>query len=93
MRPVTSLILLSCFGWLALWVVDTFSLFAAVPMFKQWIFAAGLVVTGITAVAVLATFTLKIILTDILQLSPSGLVRVIVYSGLTLLFHLFCSAN
>lgn len=88
MRPVTSLILLSCFGWLALWVVDTFSLFAAVPMFKQWIFAAGLVVTGITAVAVLATFTLKIILTDILQLSPSGLVRVIVYSGLTFVVSL-----
>jgi small-conductance mechanosensitive channel len=88
MRTVTSLILFSCFGWSALWIVHTLNLFAAVPMFKQWIFAAGLVLTGITAVAVLATFVLKIILTDILQLSPSGLVRVIVYSGLTFVVSL-----
>jgi len=41
------------------------------------------VVTAITAVVVLAAFILKTVLTDILQFSPSGLVRAIVYSALT----------
>jgi small-conductance mechanosensitive channel len=83
MRIITTLILISCFGWLALWTVETFGMFSTVPIFKQWIFAAGLVVTAITAVVVLATFILKTVLTDVLQFSPSGLVRAIVYSGLT----------
>jgi small-conductance mechanosensitive channel len=83
MRVITTLILISSFGWLAFWTVETFGLFSTTPMFTQWIFAAGLVITTITAVMVLATFILKTILTDILQFSPSGLVRAIVYSGLT----------
>ena len=88
MRLISILILISCFGWLAFWIVETFNMFAAAPMFKQWVFAAGLVVTAITAVAVLAAFILKIFLTEIMQFSPSGLVRAIVYSGLTFVVSL-----
>lgn len=88
MRFITTLILISCFGWLALWITETLNLFATIPIFKQWVFAGGLAVTAITAVTVLGSFILKTILTDIMQFSPSGLVRAIVYSGLTFIASL-----
>jgi small-conductance mechanosensitive channel len=83
MRGITTLILISCFGWLAFWTVETFSMFSTTPMFTQWLFGITLGVSAISTVLVLATFILNIILTDVLQFSPSGLVRAIVYSGLT----------
>ncbi|MGK0250389.1 MAG: hypothetical protein ACI910_003158, partial [Oleispira sp.] len=59
MRFITTLILISCFGWLALWITETLNLFATIPIFKQWVFAGGLAVTAITAVTVLGSFILK----------------------------------
>ncbi len=89
MPALTTPILISCLSWLAFWIVQTFNLFTTAKMVEDWIFAICLLITAITTVAILARFILSIILTDLMQISPSGLISAIVYSCLTFMASLF----
>jgi len=82
-RILGTLVLLSSLGWAAYWIIETYELFETAPQFKPWIYAAGLTVTAVAIVGLLATFFLRIVLVEVFLIQPSGLVHAVVYSGLT----------
>lgn len=83
MRGLAVLVLLSVLGWAAFAIFVALDLFKTTPQVLHLISVAGMVVTTITCVGLIATVILGLVLRDIFQVEPNGLIRALIYSGLT----------
>lgn len=84
-RSAPLLILVAGLGLALYWVVGAFGLFQSLPLVKQIVADAGLVVAAVALVMLVANFILDVLLTATFQVAPNDLVRAVVIALLAVI--------